>query len=112
VGCAFHETGVGGIGFLEPRQLQHQPLVSYHRHWVPPTVRHKAIMKDVKATQVLDAKMRAEQIVQFVGVKEVKAHRNAASVEELDLAPVQAMVEFEMPGAFNRIDEDSWRATD
>ena len=69
-------------------------------------------MKNVKPTQVLNAKMRPKQIAQFVGGKEVKAHDDTASVAKLDLATVQVMVEFEMSGPIDRIDEHSWRAAD
>jgi hypothetical protein len=69
-------------------------------------------MKNVKPTQVLDGKMRPKQIAQFMGGKEVKAHRDTASVAKLDLAPVQMMVEFEMSRPIDRIDERGWRAAD
>ena len=55
-------------------------------------------MKNVTPTQVLNGKMRPKQIAQFVGCREVKAHRDTASVTKLDVAPVQTMVEFEISG--------------
>jgi hypothetical protein len=47
-------------------------------------------MKNVKPTQVLDAKMRPKQITQFVGCKEVKAHRDTASATKLSLVYLDA----------------------
>ena len=69
-------------------------------------------MKDVKATQVIDGKMRTKQIVRFVGGKEVEANRNTAPIAKFDLTAVQTMVEFEISGPFDRIDEYSWRTAD
>src|SRR5271166_4876522 len=112
VGCAFHKTRIGGVDLLKPRQLQHQPFVTEDRHWVPSTVRHEAAVKDVKTTQALDAKVRVKKILQFAGGKKVKVHRNTASVAELDFAPVQTMVEFEVSGPLDRIDEHGGRAAD
>jgi len=64
-----------------------QRFVGPHRRWIPSVVRHKAIVKNVKPTQVLDGKLRPKQIAEFVGGKKVKAHRDTASVAELDLGP-------------------------
>jgi hypothetical protein len=69
-------------------------------------------MKNIKPTQVLNGKMRPKQIAQFVGGKEVKARGDTASVSNLDLAPAQMMVEFEMSRPIDRVDEHGWRAAD
>ena len=103
MGCAFHKTGIGGVDLLQPRQLRRHPFIKEDRHGVPPAVRDEAAVKDVKTKQALDAKVRAKKILQFGGGKEVKAHCNTASVTELDLAPVQTMVEFEALGPFDRV---------
>ena len=62
-------------------------------------------MKDIKTTQPLDFKVRMKQILQFAGREEMKGDRNTVSVAELDLTSVQMVVELEVSGAFDRIDE-------
>jgi hypothetical protein len=80
--------------------------------WVPPAIRHEAVVKDVKTMQVFDAKVRVKEVLQFAGGKEVKAHCDTAAIAELDLAPIRTMVEFEVSGPFDRIDEHGRRAAD
>jgi hypothetical protein len=105
MGSAIHKTRIGGVGLLEARQLTHYPLVKQDRSWVPPAVRDEAIVKDVKTTQALVGKVGLEKILEFTGGKEVEVHRNTASVVELDVAPIQTMIEIEVSGSFDRIDE-------
>jgi hypothetical protein len=112
VGSAIHKLRIGGVGLLELCQFKHQPLVEQDGCWVPSPVGDEAGVKDVKTTQALDAKEGLKKILQLVSGKQMKVHRNMASVAELELAPVQPMVELEVFGLLDRIDERGRCAAD
>ena len=65
VAGAFHKSRACRVGLLEPLEFIGKPFIHRQGRRVPPRVRREAIMKQVKAAQILDVEMVKEAVPQF-----------------------------------------------
>ena len=72
---------------------------------IPPGVRRKSTMKQVKTSQIFDVETAGEMVSQFDRGKQVKTECQASAVAEVDFAAVPDVVLFQSLDVLDQIDK-------
>ena len=105
MGRAIHELRARGTRLLKPVEFIGKEAVTLRTCGVPPGVRCKSAMKQVKASQIFDVEITGKKISQFDRRKEMKAECQASTVAEVDFAVVHDVILLQPPDILDGIDK-------
>jgi len=105
MGCAIHELRARGTRLLKQIEFIGKGAIAQPTYGVPPGVRRKSTMKQVKTSQIFDIETAREMISQFDRGKQVKAECQASAVAEVDFAAVPDVILFQASDILDRIDK-------
>jgi hypothetical protein len=105
MGGAIHELRARGARLLESIEFIGKGAITLRTCGVPPGVRHKSAMKQVKTSQIFDVEMARKKISQFGRRKEMKAECQASAVAKVDFAVVRDVILLQPSDVLDPIDK-------
>ena len=105
MGCAIHELRTPGARLLKHIEFVGEGVIARRTLGVPPGVRCKSTMKQIKTSHIFDVETAGEMALQFDCSKHVKTECQASAVTEVDFATVADVVLFQSADIFERIDK-------